>query len=185
MRKSIITVCFMVLGNICMSQADSVRLVPIIKAAADSMTNAFLKKDFTTFAHFNNTRLLDMLGGESGFVEFLEKQIELLKDVNFKEMKTGRIIRVLAFNGTHQCIIEQQSELSMEGMVISSVSHLVGLSADGGVNWRFADANNGTKEEFASIMPELSPAMIIPKKKQEMGKSLAELLKDYKTEYLP
>lgn len=185
MRKSIITICFIVLGNVCMSQADSVRLVPVIKAAADSMTNAFLKKDFTTFAHFNNTRLLDMLGGETGFVEFLEKQIELLKDVNFTEMKTGRIIRVLVFNGTHQCIIEQQSELSMDGMVISSVSHLVGLSADGGVNWRFADANNGTKEEFASIMPELSPAMIIPKKKQEMGKSLVELLKNYKTEYLP
>jgi hypothetical protein len=185
MRKSIITICFIILGNVCMSQADSVRLVPVIKAAADSMTNAFLKKDFTSFAHFNNTRLLDMLGGETGFVEFLEKQIELLKDVNFTEMKTGRIIRVLAFNGTHQCIIEQQSELSMDGMVISSVSHLVGLSADGGVNWRFADANNGTKEEFASIMPELSPAMIIPKKKQEMGKSLVELLKNYKTEYLP
>jgi hypothetical protein len=185
MRKSIITICFFALAKIGMAQADSVRLVPVIKAAADSMTNAFLKKDFATFAHFNNTRLLDMLGGESGFVEFLEKQMELLKEVSFSEMKTGRVIRVLAYNGTHQCIIEQQSEINMEGMVISSVSHLVGLSVDGGVNWRFADANNGTKEEFASILPELSPAMIIPKKKQEMGKALAELLKDYKTEYRP
>lgn len=185
MRKSIITICFFALANAGMAQADSVRLVPVIRAAADSMTIAFLKKDFTTFAHFNNIRLLDMLGGEAGFIEFLKKQIELLKDVRFTEMKTGRIIRVLAYNGTHQCIIEQQSEINMEGMVVSSVSHLVGLSVDGGINWRFADANNGTKEEFASILPELSPSLIIPKKKQEMGKSLSELLKDYKTEYRP
>jgi len=185
MRKSIITICFFTLVNVSMAQADSVRLVPVIRAAADSMTNAFLKKDFTTFAHFNNTRVLDMLGGEAGFVEFMEKQMELLKDVRFTEMKTGRIIRVLAYNGTHQCIIEQQTEINMESMVVSSVSHLVGLSVDGGINWRFADANNGTKEEFASILPELSPALIIPKKKQEMGKPLSELLKDYKTDYRP
>ena len=43
----------------------------------------------------------------------------------------------------------------------------------------------GTKEDFNAIMPELSPALIIPKKKQEMGMTLADLLKNYKTEYLP
>ena len=185
MKKSILLFCFFLLANTNKAQTDSVGLIAGIRAAADSMTTAFRNKDFITFAHFNNTRLLDLLGGESGFAEFMEKQIELLKDVRFTEMKAGRIIRVLAYNGTHQCIIEQQSEIKMEGIIISSVSHLVGLSVDGGVNWRFADANNGTKEEFASILPELSPALIIPKKKQEMGKPLFELLKDYKTDYRP
>jgi hypothetical protein len=185
MKKSIITLSLILWAFSTKAQTDSASLIQGIRAAADSMTTAFRNKDFITFAHFNNTRLLDMLGGESGFAEFIEKQIELLKDVRFTEMKAGRIIRVLAYNGTHQCIIEQQSEIKMEGMLVSAVSHLVGLSLDGGKSWRFADANNGTKEEFASIMPELSSDMIIPKKKQEMGKSLAELLKDYKTEYLP
>jgi hypothetical protein len=185
MRKSIISICFFLLASIARSQTDSLSLIPGIRAAADSMTTAFRNKDFTTFAHFNNTRLLDLIGGESGFVEFMEKQFELLKDVTFTEMKAGRIIRVLAYNETHQCIIEQLSEIKMEGIVVSSVSHLVGLSLDGGKSWRFTDANNGTKEEFATIMPELSPALMIPKKKQEMGKTLVELLKDYKTEYLP
>ncbi len=185
MRKSIFSICFILLASLAKTQTDSLSLIPGIRAAADSMTTAFRNKDFTTFAHYNNTRLLDLVGGESGFVEFMEKQIELLKDVTFTEMKAGRIIRVLAYNGTQQCIIEQLSEIKMEGIVVSSVSHLVGLSVDGGKSWRFTDANNGTKEEFASIMPELSPALIIPKKKQEMGKTLAELLKDYKTEYLP
>jgi hypothetical protein len=185
MRKSIITICLFFLTSVSKSQTDSASLIPGIRAAADSMTTAFRNKDFTTFAHFNNTRLMDMLGGESGFVEFMEKQIELLKDVSFTEMKAGRVIRVLTCNGTQQCIIEQLSEIKMEGIVVSSVSHLVGLSVDGGKSWRFADANNGTKEEFASIMPELCPTMLIPKKKQEMGMSLADLLKDYKTVYLP
>jgi hypothetical protein len=185
MRKSLITICLFLVSTLSKSQTDSASLIPGIKAAADSMTTAFRNKDFHTFAHFNNIRLMDMLGGESGFVEFMEKQMALLKDVSFTEMKPGRIIRVLAYSGTHQCIIEQLSEIKMEGLVVSSISHLVGLSPDGGKSWRFADANNGTKEEFAGIMPELSPDLIIPKKKQEMGKTLPELLKDYKTEYLP
>ena len=61
----------------------------------------------------------------------------------------------------------------------------MGLSVDNGKSWRFADGNNGTKEEFNTILPELSPDLLIPKKKQEMGKTLDELLKEYKTEYLP
>jgi hypothetical protein len=185
MKKSLILIGFCLLVNISRAQTDSASLIAGIRAAADSMTTAFRNKDFITFAHFNNTRLLDLLGGESEFAEFMEKQIELLKDVQFTEMKPGSIIRVVAYKNTHQCIIEQQSELKMEGISVSAVSHLVGLSLDGGKSWRFADANNGTKEEFASILPELSSDLIIPKKKQEMGKSLVELLKDYKTEYLP
>lgn len=185
MRKCIMALGICLFTCTAMAQLDSAGLVPGIRSAADSMTTAFRNKDFTTFAHFNNSRLLDLLGGEANFASFMEKQMEQLKDVNFREMKPGKIIRVLAYEGTYQCIIEQQSELEMAGQVVSSISHLVGLSVDNGKSWRFADGNNGTKEDFKSILPELSPALMIPKKKQEMGKTLEELLKDYKTEYQP
>lgn len=185
MRKSIITLVICLHAGLAMAQLDSASLVHGIRSAADSMTTAFKNKDFITFAHYNNSRLLELLGGESSFVEFMEKQMSMLKDVNFKEMKAGRIIRVLNYENTYQCIIEQHSELEMEGVVISAISHLVGLSVDNGKSWRFADGNNGTKEDFNSIMPELSPALIIPKKKQEMGMTLADLLKDYRTVYQP
>lgn len=185
MRKIILAALISLFSCTTWSQTDSASLAPIIKASADSMTSAFKNKDFATFARYNNTRLLDLLGGEEAFVSFIEKQMELLKEVSFNEMKPGRIIRIIPYNSTYQCIIEQLSEIKMEGIVVSSVSHLVGLSLDNGKSWRFADGNNGTKEEFNSILPELSPSLLIPKKKQEMGKTLNELLKDYKTEYLP
>jgi hypothetical protein len=185
MRKSIITLVIFFYAGVAMAQLDSANLVPGIRSAADSMTTAFKNKDFSTFAHYNNSRLLELLGGEASFVEFMEKQMSMLKDVQFKEMKAGRIIRILYHENTYQCIVEQYSELEMEGVVISAISHLVGLSVDNGKSWRFADGNSGTKEDFNSIMPELSPALIIPKKKQEMGMSLVELLKDYKTTYQP
>ena len=185
MRKIILAITISLYSFTAWSQTDSASLAPVIKASADSMTTAFKNKDFTTFARFNNTRLLDLIGGEEAFVSFIEKQMELLKEVSFNEMKPGRVIRIINYNSTYQCIIEQLSEIKMEGIVVSSVSHLVGLSTDNGKSWRFADGNNGTKEEFNSILPELSPDLLIPKKKQEMGKTLDELLKEYKTEYLP
>jgi hypothetical protein len=183
MRKSIFAmfICFNTYTGT--AQLDSAALVPRIFSAADSMTTAFRNKDFNTFAHFNNKRLIDVVGGEAEFASFIEKQMEQLKDVNFTVMKPGRIIRVLAYEDSYQCIIEQQSELQMEGVVFSSVSHLVGLSFNKGQSWRFADGNTGNMEDIKSVLPELSPLLLIPKKKQEMGKTLPELLKDYKTEY--
>ena len=65
MRKSIITLLICLNAGLAMAQLDSANLVPGIRSAADSMTTAFKNKDFTTFAHYNNSRLLDLLGGEA------------------------------------------------------------------------------------------------------------------------
>jgi hypothetical protein len=185
MKKFLQTIFYSLFALISLAQMDSASLVPGIRAAADSMTTAFRNKDFITFAHFNNSRLVELLGGEAEFASFIEKQMESLKEVRFTEMKAGKIIRLVQYQGTYQCIIEQQSEIQMGEMVVSAITHLVGLSLDDGKSWRFADANTGTKEEFLSILPELNPAIRIPLKKQETGKTLVDLLKDYKTEYLP
>jgi hypothetical protein len=91
----------------------------------------------------------------------------------------------MPYRNTWQCIVEQQSQIHMPGQMMSSISHLVGLSADGGYTWHFADANQGTLEQFRTIMPELNPAMPIPKKKLVTDKTLDQLLADYQTSYLP
>ena len=62
MRKSIITLVICLHAGLAMAQLDSASLVPGIRSAADSMTTAFKNKDFTTFAHYNNSRLLESAG---------------------------------------------------------------------------------------------------------------------------
>ena len=175
---------FLVMQTI-QAQADSVSLIPRIRAASDSMMAAFKTGDYKTFARFNNETLVNMLGGTDQFASFLEQQMKAMSEVKFTEIRAGRILRITPFQQTWQCIVEQQSEITMDGQTISSISHLVGLSRDGGQSWRFMDGNQGSLEQFKAIMPELNPQMPIPRKKQETGKKLSELLLGYEPSYLP
>jgi hypothetical protein len=165
------------------AQVDSASLVPGIRSAADSMMVSFRRRDFTTFARYNNENLVQMLGGPEGFAKFLEGQILSMEGLEFTDMRAGKIIRLVPYQDSWQCIVEQYVQVSVQGAVISSVSHLVGITRDQGKSWHFADPNQGTLEQFKLIMPELNPNMPVPRKMQVPGKTLDELLRDYKTTY--
>ena len=164
------------------AQTDSASLVPGIRAAADSMTAAFARKDFKAFTAFNTPKLVEMLGGPESFVNFLEKQVSELKGMSFKEVRAGRILRVLPNTKPMQCIVEQLMEIDYQGSPISAITHLVGIS-DNGRDWTFADGNSDTGSNIKLLIPQISPALVIPKKKQAFGVKLDSMLKEYKTVY--
>ena len=165
------------------SQSDSVALVSNIRTAANSMLESFKNKDFNSFVKYNNPNLVAMMGGENEFAGYLREEISGLKNVVFSEMKAGSVLRLVTNGKPLQCIVEQLSELIINGQPVSSVSHLIGISIDAGKTWHFADANTASAEEIKSIIPELSPLILIPRKKQENGVHLATLLKTYHPEY--
>jgi hypothetical protein len=173
----------MLISHPAKAQEDSLSISPRIRAAADSMLAAFKQKDYRTFARFNNEKLLEMLGGAENFAGFMDQQMKSMEGLEFTEIRTGKILRVMPYQDTWQCILEQQTQINTQGTVVSSISHLVGLSTDRGYTWRFIDANQGSPEQFRSIMPELNPAMHIPRKKQVPGKTLEEILAGYQTVY--
>jgi len=146
------------------------------------MTAAFGRKDYRTFAMFNNPTLVEMLGGEETFANFIGSQVSSLKDMSFSQVRAGRILRVLPDTKPRQCIVEQYTEIGLQGSFISVISHLIGIS-DNGRDWRFADGNSDSGRDIRILIPALSPTLAIPRKKQAMGMRLEELLKNYTTAY--
>ncbi|WP_336514984.1 hypothetical protein [Pollutibacter soli] len=165
------------------AQTDSVTLASNIRTAADSMLQSFRDQDFIGFVKYNNTNLVAMMGGENEFASYLRQEMDALKGVEFSQMKAGSVIRLITKASPMQCVVEQFSELKINGQPVSSVSHLVGVSSDGGKTWRFADANTASEEEIKSIIPNLSPLIVIPKKQQKSGVDLTTLLKSYRPVY--
>lgn len=165
------------------AQTDSATLASNIRAAANTMLQSFKNHDYSGFVKFNNTNLVAMMGGENEFAAYLRQEMDAMKGVEFSQMQAGSVIRLITKASPMQCIVEQFSELRVNGQPISSVSHLVGVSTDGGKTWRFADANTASEEEIKSIIPNLSPLIIIPKKQQQSGVDLKTLLKTYRPEY--
>jgi len=182
MRTIAFSIFLLACFSIAKAQEDSASLVPGIRASADSMAATFFRKDYRTFSTYNNATLVEMLGGEESFANFIEKQMSALGGMTFTRIYAGRILRVIPSAKPMQCIVEQCSEILYQGNYISAISHLVGISTDGR-EWRFADGNSDSGRDIRTLIPELSPELIIPKKKQVLGVRLEDMLKNYVTAY--
>lgn len=183
MKRVLCILFFSTCATLLHAQTDSAALASNIRTAANSMLQSFKNHDYTGFVKYNNTNLVAMMGGENEFAAYLRQEMDAMKGVEFSQMKAGSVIRLITKASPMQCIVEQFSELKINGQPVSSVSHLVGVSNDGGKTWRFADANTASEEEIRSIIPNLSPLIVIPKKQQQSGVDLNTLLKTYHPVY--
>ena len=67
--------------------------------------------------------------------------------------------------GDYQAVIELKSIIEWQGIRITSTSHLIGESWDGGLFWTFFD-NEGDRASALLIKPDLNEQLIIPQLKE-------------------
>jgi hypothetical protein len=147
------------------------------------MLRAFHKGDFPTFVSFNIQPVIEMMGGDSAFAKILETEAHARADVRFTVLKPGNVLRVLRDSSGAQCLIEQLTEITVNGTSVSTVSHLIGISSKEVPDWRYIDANSMPREEILGFIPFLNPELLIPEKKSVNGMKLNVLLKNYRTKY--
>ena len=139
-----------------------------IYRSADSMMAAFRSKDWATFAKYNHPTMLQMKGGEEAFVSLLAMQMQQVPDSLIKNIEIGKILQVVKTSDDHQCVVEQNTIMEMEGTRISSTTYLLGESLNGGKNWTFFDATNSGAVKATDIKRNISNELKIPEKKQEV-----------------
>ena len=102
------------------AQSDSTELVPVIREAANNMLQSFKNKDFNGFVKYNNDNLVQMMGGEQQFSNYLRDEMKSLNGVEFTEMKAGTVVRLITTTEPLQCIVQQFSEIVINGSPVSS-----------------------------------------------------------------
>jgi hypothetical protein len=136
-----------------------------IKAAAVDMGNALVQKNSPKFIGYMHPVMIELAGGE--------QQLRLISDSALKvfEQFGGRVSRITYGNPGEvvkhkkmlQSVIPQSISLtSFMGDVELSTS-LIAISEDDGGKWKFIDTNLFSLKEIKSSMPDLSPALVIPK----------------------
>lgn len=136
-----------------------------IKAAAVDMGNALVQKNSPKFIGYMHPVMIELAGGE--------QQLRLISDSALKvfEQFGGRVSRITYGNPGEvvkhkkmlQSVIPQTISLtSFMGDVELSTS-LIAISEDDGGKWKFIDTNLFSLKEIKSSMPDLSPALVIPK----------------------
>lgn len=151
---------FFSLGNVAVGQHASA-----IKVAAIDMGNALAQKDSKKFIGYMHPVMLELAGGE--------KQLRLISDSALKvfEQFGGKLSKisygnpgeVVSHKKMLQAVLTQTLTLtSFVADVVLSTS-LIAVSEDAGKTWKFIDTNLFSLKQIKSALPELSPALVIPK----------------------
>lgn len=136
-----------------------------IKTAAIDMGNALAQKNSKKYIGYMHPVMIELAGGE--------EQLRMVSDSALKvfEQFGGRVSKITFGNPGEvlnhkkmlQSVIPQTLTLTSFIGDIELSTSLIAISEDSGKNWKFIDTNLFNLKEIKSVMPEISPALVIPK----------------------
>jgi len=145
------------------AQFDSSYVKSQISKCADSLTYGFRTRNWDVFARYSNPGMIGTMGGKAEFINFMASMFAGIPENAWKVYKPGAILQIVKSGPDLQCVIELNSIIESEGKRITSKSHLIGQSWDGGNFWTFFDSQNNL-QAARQIKPDLSEAIVIPAK---------------------
>ncbi len=153
---------------VCSSQAqfDSSFIKKNIRHCADSLTLAFKTRNWDVFTRYSYPAIVGALGGKKAFSDYIAGVFSQAPDSAWKKYEAGKILQVVKKGGDFQAIIELNSVIEWQGTRITTTSHLVGESWDGGLFWTFFDSQ-GDRVAAKQIDPNLADELIVPKREEK------------------
>jgi hypothetical protein len=135
-----------------------------LKEQAFKAGQAFLKKDYKTFAHYTYPKLITMSGGEDKMIQALQQTMDQIKAqgvevTNFTYEEPGKAFKA---GNSWQSTIVQHTKLKTNNGGLMTTSTLIAFSSDNGKDWTFIDTSNKDMAAIHKMLPELSPSIVIP-----------------------
>lgn len=165
-KRFFITVNLASIFCISHAQFDTAFAKASIRRCADSLVAGFKTKNWELFTRYSYPALIGSMGGKKEFMNYMAMMFSLIPDSAWKQYEPGRILQVIKTGGDLQTVLELNSVIEWQGRRISTVSHLIGESWDGGLFWTFFDSE-GDRTSAMLIKPDLSEQLIIPPKKEK------------------
>ena len=148
------------------AQFDSSFVKSQIHKCADSLAYGFRTRNWDVFARYSNPGMIGTMGGVEAFKQFLSSTFSAIPENAWKQYKPGSILQVVKSGADLQCVIELNSIVEVEEKRVTSKSHLIGQSWDGGIFWTFFDSQND-RLAAKQIKPDLSEVIVIPAKVED------------------
>ncbi len=166
-KRFIITSAFAYLFFNSHAQFDTSFAKTHILQCADSLTTGFKTQDWELFARYSYAGLIGSRGGKKEFINYMDMMFSPIPGYAWKQFEPGSILQVIKSGSDLQTVVELKSVLEWEGRRITTVSHLIGESWDGGLFWTFFDCE-GNKNTALLTKPDLSEQLNIPEKKEKV-----------------
>jgi hypothetical protein len=135
-----------------------------IKVQAMDMASAIMKNDFNTFVKYMHPKVVDFAGGKAMMKAKMDSAYVTMKrfGAGFKSYHIGDPGPIVSYKKVLQAVLPQSTVITTPMGEMQVETSLLVISADKGRHWWFIDTNVYRAEKLKSILPELSPQLVIP-----------------------
>ena len=144
------------------SQAQN--LSTAIRVQAMQMGNAAIRNDFNTFVKYMHPDIVAFAGGKADMKTKMDSAYQMMKQfgVSFKRYWIGSPGEIVKHKDQLQALLPQSTTLKTPFGELNAETTMLVISKDGGKNWWFIDTNVYTTDKLRTMMPDLSPKLVIP-----------------------
>lgn len=139
-----------------------------IKVQAMDMANAVIKNDFNQFIKYMHPNIISFAGGRENMKTKMDSGYVAMKKfgVSMKRYWIGHPGKIVRHNNQLQSVLPQSTTLLTPWGELTIETSMIVISNDNGKNWWFIDTNVYQVDKLKSILPELSPELVIPPRKR-------------------
>ena len=136
-----------------------------IKMNAMEMSKALMSKKSAVFLQFMHPSMVKLAGGKAQLSAITDSALTVFEQFGGKISKInyGNPSEVVEYKKTMQSVLPQSTFLTSPLGDVELSSSLIAISTDKGANWTFIDTNLFGIDKIKSVMPDISPLLVIPK----------------------
>jgi len=166
MKNIFLSCCLIVQVLLMIPQLSTAQPTPsAIKSSAIAMGNALAQKNSDQFLSYMHPSMIKLAGGKEKLRVISDSALRVFEQFGGKVSRItyGNPAEIIAYKKTLQSVIFQTTTLSSFIGDAELSSSLIAISNDNGKSWTFIDTNMFGIKQIKSAMPDISPALVIPK----------------------
>lgn len=148
--------------------AQAQNLATTIKVQAMDMGSAVMRNDFNVLAKYMHPAIIEFSGGKENLKVKMDSAYSFMNrfGVRFKRYWIGSPGAIVKHKNQLQAVLPQSTTLQTPLGELTAETHWIVISHDKGKNWWFIDTNVYQADKLKNILPDLSPKLVIPPRKE-------------------
>jgi hypothetical protein len=154
MKNKILIILTVFIYQIVLSQSTDSTNLNIAFNDANLMIESYEKGDYDSFINFTHPKIINGIGGKDKFIAMLKKGLGTEFTIISNELSKPN--KLIVDEHIYQCAFSQKQVFSYKGQKYYTLSTLIGISYDVGVNWFFISVTKNKLSDLKVHFPELS-----------------------------
>ena len=135
-----------------------------LQAQAEGCGRAFIEGDFERLADCTLPKLVELIGGREKMIEVVRKDVAEMKAEGFEPLSQTHSAptQVLRVGSQTYAVLPIKFKMRTSKEILASDSFMIGVSGDGGQNWKFLSADSTDEARMKLLLPDVAGKLKLP-----------------------